>query len=113
MPALLIRIANGNWAATVANTNITYSFQGATLSEQGAAVRLLANTMQQGESNLVAGIDDIFVLAPGVDEHAVVQSVFGGSDGIFYIDRIIFSDADAMLIEVLDDAADALLTALG
>ena len=112
MPALLIRVVNGSWEATVANTAVTYPFKGATLSEQGQAVRLLGTTMRQGESDLVTGLDDIFVLAPGVDESAVVRSVFGASDGIFYIDRIIFSDADAMLIDVLDDAGEALLAAL-
>ena len=112
MGALLIHIVNDNWVADIANTSVSYNFVGLHAPNQINAIQDLANAMQQGQGALVDGIDQIFVLAPGVDEGGVVQEVFGTTDAIMFDQAIIYSNADSLLIDVLEDAGEALATAL-
>lgn len=113
MPTLLIyRNAAGSWEAAPANSGVEYTFQ-AIDGSQEVAVQQLAAAMQEGEEAVVAGAREIFDIPAGVSEEGVVQTLFGTTDTMTYIDRIIWGTVgDDMLIDDLEAAGEALALAL-
>jgi hypothetical protein len=107
MPALIINIVNGTWCVRVANTQISYNFDGADLAQQARNVREFASIMS--ENNPDVG----FFLQEDVPEEQLAQQLFGTTDQILYVDRLIYATVgEDMLIEDLELAGRVLLEAL-
>jgi hypothetical protein len=108
MPALLIHIVNGNWAVEVANTDIIYNFEGATLEEQAEIVHTFAQTLANGDPDVVWLLDD-----GDIDAEELSQQLFSTTDMIIYNDQIIYGAVgEECIIDDLELAGEALLAAL-
>lgn len=117
MPGLLINIVNGQWVASVANTNIRYNFVGDLLDEQADSVQLLAGGMRATETDSVAdfaaNIGDALEVPNGVAGMQVVTDLFSATDTIILGGRVVYGTVGAdFLLDSLDEAGTALLLAL-
>jgi hypothetical protein len=113
MPATLIHIVNGNWTAEVANTSISYTFKGATLSAQRTSVSELAGNMFNN------GMDEMNTFFETSDsETFVAQQLFSTTDTLIYKADIIFTAPEIggpevpVLIDCLEEVGSALLIAI-
>jgi hypothetical protein len=118
MPGLLIHIANGQWVASVANTNIRYNFVGANLDAQADSVQQLALSMEAsaegGAVELAQNIGNAIVLPNGVEGMQVVTDLFGSTDTVILGEQVIYGTVgEEVLIDALDEAGTALVAALG
>lgn len=113
MPATLIHIVNGNWTAEVANTSVSYTFQGGSLSAQRTSVTEFAgNLFNHGQQDM----NTFFETADSED--LVAQQLFAGTDTLIYQEAVIFTVPGgggpevSMLIDFLEEVGDALLVAI-
>jgi hypothetical protein len=112
MPVLLISRVDGVWQASPANSGVSYAFVQAD-GTQDIAVQQLAVAMQQGTGALVNGVPEIFVLPDGVQAEQVVQTLFGTTDVLTYVSRIIYGVVgEDMLLDEIAQAGLALAAAL-
>jgi len=116
MPSLLIGLQNQiQWVVTVANTNITYNFAGATTQLQASSVRYLAMEMEAGQGGFeVDNLQSILQLG-NAQPADVFQQLFADTDGVVLNGNPVFAcyDEDDTLIDVLDEAGEALAAAMG
>jgi|GEM_PF-2525589 len=109
MPALLLRIANGDWGAAVANTGIVYPFEGATLAEQAGNVQSFAEAMVSGDLNSIV----YYINAEGFTPEVVAQQLFGECDILFLSGESIWgADGGIYIIDQLAEVGAVLLAAL-
>ena len=112
MVVMIVRIGN-SWIVRLANNpQIVWTFQGVNPAEQVANAKYLADSMKLGEQNVVNNIPEILQLGPNDQAQAVVNTLFSGTDGVQLNGLMAYSNADAMLIEVLEEAGARLATAL-
>jgi hypothetical protein len=114
MPGLLIRIANGQWVASVANANISYNFVGATLNQQVGSVQTLAfNMTDAAQGALAQNIGNALVLPNGVQGAQVVTELFNTTDLLIFNGNVIYGTVEGMVLnDALDEAGTALMAAL-
>lgn len=107
MPGLLINIVNDNWVAEVANTDISYTFAGGNLAMQSQNVQNLSLAMEMSEENGITVTS--FFEDMGVENDVMVEQLFGDTDMILYVGRVIYGTVgDESLIDVLVEAGEAL-----
>ncbi|MCC6075868.1 hypothetical protein ACFPTX_18860 [Pseudomonas sp. GCM10022188] len=112
MPATLIHIVDGNWTAEVANTSISYTFQGGSLSAQRTSVTEFAgNLFNHGQQNM----NDFFETTDSED--LVAEQLFANTDTLVYQEAVIFVAETSgpevpVLIDFLEEVGDALLVAI-
>jgi hypothetical protein len=116
MPALMIQLINGQWVAEVSNTEIHYAFLGATLDAQTQRVQFLAANMAYNGEDIAAfnaQIGRALDLA-GATPEEVTEQLYATTDAINYAGRMVYAAVgDEVLLDVLEEAGEALLLALG
>ncbi|HEY1542810.1 MAG TPA: hypothetical protein VGG01_10400 [Xanthobacteraceae bacterium] len=109
---IIVRLPN-KWVIRVAgDTNRSWDFQGVDLKEQEASVEYLADSMREGLQSVIDNIYEIVGVQGNVSARQTVQAIFGDTDGIQLNGNMVFNDADNMLLNVLEDAGEALFAAL-
>jgi hypothetical protein len=112
MPALQIHIVDGSWIATVANTNIKYTFVGDNLGDQETSVQQLSAGMQEGQGAATEAISETLEIGetPAAE---VAEQVFNTTDVLMYGDEIIYGTVgEEMLWDDLEAAGEALAAML-
>lgn len=112
MVVMIVRMGS-SWIIRLSNNaQIVWTFQGANLAEQVTNARYLAASMRGGEENVVNNIPEILQLGPNDQAQAVVNTLFSETDGVQVNGLMAYSNADAVLMDVLEEAGAYLVTAL-
>jgi hypothetical protein len=116
MPALLINLVNvGNgqsWVALIANTNVRWFFQGATLAEQVKKMQQFAECIGQGELGNACG-RDVFK-GEAVEPEVVFSTneIQLGDEVVFTLDEGTFFEATDGVLTMAGDALEVAILAL-
>ena len=105
--------AEGRWLAVVENTTVSYDLVGATIVEQAATARALAQAMTQGWPEVSQYMGNFFEDVGGQNTIVFTQ-LFKNTGGLMLDERVLITPAnDAMLMSEMEEAGELLLEALG
>jgi hypothetical protein len=105
---LLIQFENGVWVARLANTDVVYTFVGATADDQLQVIRGMADLMSEGRINVY---NDLFVNPPAqpIDDILFANSSSISVDAAGGAVGGAWSTENATILTDIEEAGEVLL----